>query len=119
MASFAEDDTFGEARLLDIVQGDRELAMELAEIFLSELEPRVREIEAAIRGRDARQLQSAAHALKGSAASVSGKAVAAAALCLEHLGASGTVDGADKLFLELESSAADLRDRLTAFARTV
>jgi HPt (histidine-containing phosphotransfer) domain-containing protein len=117
MASFGEDDTFGETRLLEIVQGDRDLAVELTEIFLSELEPRLREIEAAIRGCDSRQLQSAAHALKGSAASVSGKAVAATALCLEQLGANGTVEGAQPLFAALESRAADLRDRLTAFAK--
>jgi HPt (histidine-containing phosphotransfer) domain-containing protein len=118
MATFREDDSFGEGRLLDIVQGDRGLAIELAEIFLSELEPRMREIKAAIQGGDARQLQSVAHALKGSAASVSGKAVAASALSLEVLGASGSIEGAGGLFAELESNAVDLRDRLTAFANS-
>jgi HPt (histidine-containing phosphotransfer) domain-containing protein len=116
MSSFKEDDSFGEASLLEIVQGDRELAVELTQIFLSELEPRIREIQAAIRSGDARELRSAAHALKGSAASVSGKAVAATALSLEHLGANGTVEGAEALFPVLESRAADLRERLVAFA---
>jgi HPt (histidine-containing phosphotransfer) domain-containing protein len=116
MATFREDDTFAEARFLDIVQGDRGLALELAEIFLSELEPRMHEIKAAIRSREAGRLQSAAHALKGSAMSMSAKAVGAAAHSLELVGASGTVEGAEVLFKELESNAVDLRDRLTAFA---
>jgi HPt (histidine-containing phosphotransfer) domain-containing protein len=118
MASFREDDTFGEARLLDIVQGDRGLALELAEIFLSELEPRMQDIKAAIGSGDAERLESVAHALKGSATSMSAKAVAAAAHSLELVGASGTVDGAEILFKELDSNALDLRDRLTAFANS-
>jgi HPt (histidine-containing phosphotransfer) domain-containing protein len=113
------DDIFGEAHLLDIVQGDRQLAIELANIFLGELEPRMDEIAESIRSGDARRLESAAHALKGSALSVSAKGVADSALSLELLGRSGKVEGADALLTELTSAATKLRASLSAFAESV
>ena len=110
------EETFGEARLLEIVQGDRALAVELSQIFLGELEPRMQDIRESIRSGDAQQLQSTAHALKGSAGTVSGGRVAGVALSLEMLGGTGNTEGADALFSELESAGADLRAHLTAFA---
>jgi HPt (histidine-containing phosphotransfer) domain-containing protein len=114
--STGHDETFREAEFLDIVQGDRMLAIELAQLFLDDLEPRMEEIRAAIRSGDPRRLRSAAHTLKGSAGSVSGARVAASALALEVLGRSGKIDGAEGLFTELTAAGADLRLCLTKFA---
>ena len=62
------DGVLDEGALLATVCGNRELAKELAQIFLEELEPRMLEMASAIRDGDAGRVQFVAHALRGSAA---------------------------------------------------
>jgi two-component system sensor histidine kinase/response regulator len=63
-------DALDEVALMKLVGGNRELAGELAELFLEDLEPRVTEITAAVTERDADRLRACAHALCGSAGSL-------------------------------------------------
>jgi CheY-like chemotaxis protein/HPt (histidine-containing phosphotransfer) domain-containing protein len=108
------DRVLDERALLVTVDGNRQLAGELATIFLDELNPRVREIEAAIHESDATRLQFAAHTLKGSAASLSATQVAASASELETMARKSELAGAEKVFARLESELKGLSDRLTS-----
>jgi len=108
--------TLDEAALLTMVGGDRKLAGELAGLFLDDLEPRMMEITAAVTERDAERLRGGAHALRGSAATMIAKRVAAVAELLETMGRSGALDGAPSALEELNVAVSSLRPRLVALA---
>jgi len=93
------------------------VAGELATIFLDELEPRMVEIAAAIRETDASRLQFAAHALRGSAASLSAKQVAASVSKLEAMARNTELTGAESVFSRLEKEVEGLRNRLITLKR--
>jgi two-component system, sensor histidine kinase and response regulator len=107
------DGVLDEIALLVTVGGNRELAGELAQIFLQELEPRMQEMESAIREGDADRLQFAAHALRGSAASLSATQVTASAAALEAMAREGDLSMAESVFACLEDEMEGLTERLT------
>lgn len=114
-------DTLGvldESALLSTVGGDWALAGQLAQIFLQELEPRIREIASAIRDGDASRVQFGAHALRGSAASLSATQVAASAGALEEMGRRGQLANANGVFARLEAELEGLSGRLTTMQRS-
>ncbi|MEA2763993.1 MAG: two-component system, sensor histidine kinase and response regulator [Gemmatimonadaceae bacterium] len=105
-----------EAALLRVVDGNRELAGQLAVLFLNDIEPRMKEINAAVTERDAFRLRAGAHALRGSAATLMAKSVATAAAALETMGRSGLLDGVHRAVEDLDVALAALRPRLVALA---
>lgn len=107
------DGVLDEIALLVTVGGNRELAGELAQIFLQELEPRMQEMASAIREGDADRLQFAAHALRGSAASLSATQVTASAAALEAMAREGDLSMAESVFACLEDEMEGLTVRLT------
>lgn len=107
------DGVLDENALLTTVGGNRELAGELAQIFLQELEPRIQEMASAIREGDADRLQFAAHALRGSAASLSATQVTASATALEAMARKGDLSMAESVFACLEDEMEGLTERLT------
>ena len=108
--------TLDEAALMKLVGGNRELASELAELYLTDLEPRVNEITAAVGARDGVRLRSAAHALRGSSGSIKAENVSAAAGVLEGMGQSGEMDGVLRALELLTVAVASLRPRLVLLA---
>jgi HPt (histidine-containing phosphotransfer) domain-containing protein len=110
------EEALDETALMILVGGSRELAGELAELFLDDLEPRVAAITAAVRDRDADRLRSAAHALRGSAGTLRAGIVSAAAGVLEAMGHSQKLDGVQSALKELNIALASLRPRLVLLA---
>jgi two-component system sensor histidine kinase/response regulator len=110
------EEALDEAALMILVGGSRELAGELAELFLHDLEARVTEITAAVTERDAARLRSAAHALRGSASSLKAGIVSAAAGVLETMGHSNKLEGVQSALKELNIALASLRPRLVLLA---
>lgn len=107
------DGVLDEGALLATVCGNRELAGELAQIFLEELEPRMLEMGNAIRDGDAVRVQFVAHALRGSAASMSATQVTASATALETMGRDRDLSKALSAFTCLEGELVGLTERLT------
>jgi signal transduction histidine kinase/DNA-binding response OmpR family regulator len=107
-------DDFDEAALLVVVGGNRELAGQLAMLFLDDLAPRMKEINTAVAEGDASRLRAGAHALRGSAATMTAKSVATAAGALEKMGRSGLFDGVQGAVEGLDAALAVLRPRLVA-----
>ena len=103
---------FDESKLLATVAGNRELAGELAEIFLQELAPRMREIENGIKAGDAERVRFTAHALRGSAASLSASAVSTVAESLETMARGGELSGAKPVLASLKKESRKLTTRL-------
>jgi signal transduction histidine kinase/CheY-like chemotaxis protein/HPt (histidine-containing phosphotransfer) domain-containing protein len=112
----AGTETLDEAALMKLVSGNRELASELAELYLTDLEPRVTEIAAAVCARDCDRLRVAAHTLRGSSGSMRAGHVSAAAGVLEAMGRSGEMDGVLRALELLNVAVADLRPRLVLLA---
>jgi HPt (histidine-containing phosphotransfer) domain-containing protein len=108
-----------EMALMTLVDGDRELAGQLAKLFLDDLEPRITEITAAVSELDAKRLHASAHALRGSAGSIKADIVAAAAGVLETMGRASKLDGVQRALGELTIAVANLRPRLVALAASV
>ncbi|HEX9085546.1 MAG TPA: response regulator, partial [Gemmatimonadaceae bacterium] len=109
-------DALDEVALMKLVGGNRELAGELAELFLEDLEPRVTQITAAVAERDADRLRAGAHALRGSAGTLKAEIVSTAAGVLEAMGRSGELVGVQRALADLNSALASLRPRLVLLA---
>lgn len=105
-----------EIALMTLVGGDRELASQLAELFLEDLGPRVTEITSAVSELDAGRLYAGAHALRGSAGSIKADIVAAAAGVLEAMGRASKLQGVQSALDELNIAVAGLRPRLLELA---
>jgi len=104
--------TFDYEALLDVANGETELANELAELFLAEAPGHIQGISEAIKTGDAAKLQFAAHALKGSAGSLTARDVSETAGRLEAMGISGDLNGA-------EGALVALVDRMAVLAKAL
>ena len=103
---------FDSCALVKVAGGDTALAVELAELFLFESDEHLLKISSAIKSADPARLQFAAHALKGSAASLTAREVAALAGRLEGMGKACDLTGAEGVFTELAKSMRSLATRL-------
>lgn len=105
---------FDRAKLLYSTDNDQELARVLIDVFLETAPVTLTSIKDAVVTGDGPALRSAAHSLKGAAATVTAGRVAAAAYALETCGASGAVGEAPALVERLEAALAELRHYLAA-----
>ena len=101
---------------LESVAGDRELFLEIAHLFLSELPQAVSDIREAVSGDDASRLEQGAHKLKGSLAIVGAKRAFDAAYGLEVLGREGKMQEAQH---PLDLLLKELRDLESALQITL
>jgi HPt (histidine-containing phosphotransfer) domain-containing protein len=90
----------GLAQLRDLL--GKEVALEIAALFLREAETTIVSLRDAIVGGHADRLREAAHSLKGSAGGMHLMHLHQLASSLEHRGRAGTVGGAEPLLVELE-----------------
>ena len=99
---------------LSRLEGDRELLRDVAGMFLAESSRLVEAVRAAVSARDARSVQIAAHALKGSASTFSAGSLVAAAWALEQMGRKGDLGAADAALATLERETDRFRHVLVA-----
>jgi CheY-like chemotaxis protein len=99
---------------LKILENDEGLLIELVEMYFDQFPVLMAEIEEAIAGSKASDLQRAAHTLKGSANIIGGRAVAAAALRLEHIGRDAELDAAPPALRALKAKVPELEAALRA-----
>ncbi len=105
-----------EAALLRLVSGDADLLRELTALFLEDAPRRLLEIRTALDSGDAEFLLRAAHQLKGSAGSVSGKRTAVAAMRMEELAEKADLGGARRIYPRLERELDKLEEALSLLA---
>ncbi len=99
---------------LSRVGDDSELLREIAVIFLADYPRSLAEIRAAIAAADGKQLETSAHALKGSVANFGARAAVESASRLEQMGHAGDMrQSADSLHA-LEQALSALRAELEA-----
>ena len=88
--------------LLDRVLGDQELAREILQIFRNEGQGRMTALRQALDGADPAAIRIAAHAINGSAGNIGAERVRKIAAAIESLARSGSLEGADAWWTELQ-----------------
>ncbi len=102
---------------MDRVGGDVEFLKEIAGLFLDDCPKLLAEIRSAVTGGDARQLEYAAHTLKGSVANFGAEAARQAAFRLESLGRAGDLLPAPEAYSNLEDEIQRFTVALSALSR--
>lgn len=111
-ADKADAAAFDMAELVRVAGGDTTLADELARLFLSESSEHMSRMWSAINNSDGPALKFAAHALKGSAASLTAGRVAVIAGRLEEMGVAGDMTAAKSAFAQLANEMTALAGML-------
>jgi two-component system sensor histidine kinase/response regulator len=97
--------------LLTIVDGEKDLLIELGEIFRQDYPQQVAALHEAMRHGDAQHLERVAHSLKGALATIGATTARSLAHELEIMGQSGQLEGSRSTLHKLEGEL----DRLAAF----
>jgi CheY-like chemotaxis protein len=105
-----------EAALVKLVDGRTELMFELVDLFFEDCPRHLAEMRSAIDAKDCAALQFAAHALKGSAGSLTAERTFDAALRLEMRARDGDLTRARHDLVALEQELEHLREALGALA---
>lgn len=100
--------------LMDRMGGDRELLVEIVDLFLSDCPKRLAELREAVERQDAAMIARIAHAVKGQVANLAGATAKAAALRLEQMGSEVNLTGARKELASLEGAIEQLKIALRA-----
>jgi two-component system sensor histidine kinase/response regulator len=105
-------DTFDLSKALEIVDGNKDLFKEIANMLLENLPHDLEKIKEAIAVSDAHMLEHAAHSLKGALGNFGAKRSFEAAYRLEKLGKEGKMDGTEDAFKEFEKELVALESEL-------
>jgi signal transduction histidine kinase/DNA-binding response OmpR family regulator len=105
------------AAALDRVGGDFQLLQEVAQLFLDEYPERLERIRQGLERGSARDVEHEAHTLKGSVANFEAAPTVQAALALETLGRSGSLENSAGLYQVLTRELERLRPVLEAIIR--
>ena len=96
-------------------EGEPDIITEFIDTFLEDLPPRLAAIRSAVEGRNAREIKSAAHALKGSSASIGAAQLAALCSTLELMGKTGDLASGTTLLAEIETATEAARVALAGY----
>ena len=107
------------AELLARAENDRELMRELLSVFKEEFPQRYRALGKAVESRDAKQVVSEAHALKGMLFNLAAREAAEVAARLEHLGREGKSAEFQKSLAAFDNIAVELLRQLDAWLAEV
>ncbi len=100
--------------MMACVGGDEELFRELVELFVDDYPGHLARIREAASGADAKELERAAHTLKGAVGNFAAVEAAKTALDLENMGRSGDLDGALERCTVLEEQLVTLCEELAS-----
>jgi len=93
--------------------GDRELMVELAQLYVDDSRQQLAALESAVVASDLEEVGSVAHGLKGSSASVGCSEAAGAFKVLEELGRTATADGVPEALTEAKAAFVRAVEALT------
>jgi two-component system, sensor histidine kinase and response regulator len=99
-------------QFLQRLGGDEQLFLDIVQLFLQDCPLRLAAIKDAVDSRDAEQIRTTAHALKGASANLSAAGLFDAAAVLERIGAEGRVDAAEAGWRCVSAEAAQVMDVL-------
>lgn len=97
--------------------GQPDVVTEFIDVFLEDLPTRIDRIRKAAASKTPAEIKSAAHALKGSAASVGAVLVSGLCAQLEAIGRAGSTEGVEDLVAAIEPEVVRAREELTKLRR--
>jgi HPt (histidine-containing phosphotransfer) domain-containing protein len=98
--------------VMDRVQDDKELLLELFDIFVGDYAEKRKLLEKAVNGNDIEQVVSIAHSLKGATGNISAKVMRGTFTKLESMGKTGSLAGAKESLVQLDQQFSDLQNRM-------
>ena len=93
---------------LDRVQGDKELLLELFEIFVEDYTEKRKLMGDAVVKKNFEEIKSIAHSLKGASGNISAKSLRETFLRFEEMGRSNKTDGAETILKNMDKQFIDL-----------
>ncbi len=103
-------------RLADLTEGNPESMRELVDLFFSQTERQLQQIEDAVRANNSADVGHVAHSCKGASATLGMTRLAAVLLKLEKLGKSGALAGAEVFCAEARREFNDIQIFLAGHA---
>ena len=101
--------------VLERVQDDRELLLELFDIFIEDYPGKLDAIKQAVAKKDSEALRDAAHSMKGASGNLSAKRLYAMFLKVEQLAKANNMDGVEGLLKELDGAFSDFKNYAAKF----
>ena len=94
---------------LERVQDDRDLLVELLDIYVEDFGQKRKIFEAAVQKKDLEQIKTVAHSMKGSSGNISAHAIHACWLKVELLAKNSDINGIPDVLKEIDSLFAQLK----------
>ena len=105
--------------VLERVQNDRDLLLELIQIFLDDCAQKIGILKTAVEMKNFQQAREIAHSLKGASANISAKKVSAVFSTLEQMAKNNDLADADVLLAQLDSHLKELEVYFTELKRNL
>ncbi len=97
---------------LERVQDDKELLLELLDIFVEDFEQKRPLLEEAINASDFEEIKSIAHSIKGASGNVSAKCLREVIIQIENMGKNSDVSNGEDLLKQLDEAFVQLSARI-------
>ena len=101
--------------VLERVQGDRELLVELFDIYVPDSEGKIKGLNEAVKNKEYEKIKSLAHSLKGASGNISAKKLQASFLKIEELGKTQDLSNAWEILSEIENQFFEVKAYITKF----
>lgn len=95
--------------VLERVQNDKDLLLELFDIFLEDCPAKIASLKDAVSAKDLSKLRDVAHSMKGASANIAAKRINASFLQMEQLAKNNTVTGIEQLLKDIDGQINDLK----------
>lgn len=99
--------------LLERVQDDKELLVELLDIFVEDFQEKDKQLAAAIEQKNYDQIKSIAHSLKGASGNISAKALREVCIKIEEMGKANDLTGAADVVADMGKEFEALSSRIS------
>ena len=98
---------------LERVQDDKELLVELLNIYEEDLKSKRKTLEDALKSNNYDEVRSIAHSLKGASGNISAKALCVLFLQLEDMGKNKNLSGFENILTKIDQQFQTLQKRMT------
>jgi len=98
--------------VMERVQDDKELLLELFEIFSEDYELKIRKLKPAIAEKNFEAVQDLIHSIKGAAGNISAKSLHAACVNIEQLASTRNIDAVEMAVSALDGHYKNLQRRM-------
>jgi HPt (histidine-containing phosphotransfer) domain-containing protein len=107
------NEIFDYEELMERVQDDKELLLELLELYIEDFKQKRVSLDDYVKNQDFENIRGVAHSLKGASGNISAKALREILLQLEQKGKDETMDGVEDLLDQLDKGFEELNNHLT------